>query len=328
MSGFYSMLKLIFISVVVSVIGIQCAYSQKIKLNTYLDTTTILIGDQLKYNIELEQPQNIKVVFPLLVDSLASKIEIIETEPADTAKSGDNLVIRKQYLITSFDSGYHKIPSYKFAFTLDNIKDTISSQELFLTVNTLPVDTAKEIMDIKPVMSTPFSFSEIKTEIIIGLAVLAILALAIWIILRYRKNKPIFAPRKPQEPPHITALKALNNLRAEKLWQNNQVKLYYTRITDILRTYIFGRFGVNAMEMTSDEILSALEMELNTDMELKTSFSKLLMQADMVKFAKEEPLPQENEVSLLSAYTFVNHTKIEVISNPENNTPKPESGKE
>ena len=328
MSGFYSMLKLIFISGIVSVISIQSAYSQKIKLNAYLDTTTILIGDQLKYNIELEQPKNISVKFPVLVDSLASKIEIIESEPADTAKQGDNIVVRKRYLITSFDSGYHKIPAYKFAFAIDNIRDTISSQELFLTVNTLPVDTAKEIMDIKPVMSTPFSFSEIKTEIIIGVIVLAVLALLIWILIRYRKNKPIFVPRKPQEPPHVTALRALDALRAEKLWQNNQVKLYYTRMTDILRAYIFGRFGINAMEITSEEILSALEMELNTDMELKTSFTKLLVQADMVKFAKEEPLPQENEISLLSAYTFVNRTKIEVLSNPENNAPKTETGKE
>ncbi len=302
------------------------AFSQKFKLNTYLDTTTILIGDQLKYNIELEQPQNVKVSFPKLVDSLASKIVIIETEPADTSKQKDKFIIRKSYLITSFDSGFHQIPPFEFAFKVDNISDTILSQELFLTVNTMPVDSAKEIIDIKPVMNTSFRISEIKNEIIIGLVVVLLAILIFWVVRRYKKNKPIFAIKKPLEAPHITALRELDALRSEKLWQSNQVKLFYTRLTDILRKYIFGRYGVNAMEMTSEEILIELEQELNFDMDLKTSFKKLLVQADMVKFAKEEPLPQENEISLLSAYTFVNRTKIEVIVNQEN-TLKNETGK-
>lgn len=305
------------------------AFSQKLKLNASLDTTAILIGDQLTFTIELEQPRGAKVNFPVLADSLTSKVEIVSASPADTTRSDDNLVIRKKYLITSFDSGYYKIPSYKFPFNLNNVTDTLASQELFLTVNTLPVDTAKEIIDIKPVMNTPFSFKEIKKELLIGLVILVAIALIIWIWIRQKKNKPLFAPKKVKEPAHVIALRDLDKLRAEKLWQNNQIKTYYTRIIDILRIYILDRFGINALEMTSEEILSSLENELNTDMELKSSFTKLLQLADMVKFAKEEPLPQENDVALLNAYTFVNRTKIEVLpSIPENNSLKNDTVKE
>lgn len=311
---FYRNIKFLTGIVVVIFLTTMTGYSQKIKLNTYLDTTAILIGDQLHYNIELEQPKNIKVIFPLLTDSLASKVEIISSEPADTTKRNDSWVIRKKYLITSFDSGYHTIPPFKFAFAIDNVKDTIASQDLALSVNTLPVDTAKEIMDIKPVMNTPFSWREIKKELLIGLIVLVLAGLLIWIIIRQRKNKPIFAARKILEPPHIIAIRELDKLRSEKLWQSNQIKLYYTRLTDIIRQYILGRFGINAMEMTTEETLSALSSELNMDIELKASFTKLLSQADMVKFAKEVPLPEENEISLLSAYTFVNRTKIEIAT--------------
>lgn len=307
---------------------VPTAFSQELKLNSYLDTTSILIGDQLKYHIELEQPKKLKVKFPEFQDSIASGIEIIETEPADTSRQGDRLIIRKWYLVTSFDSGYHKIPAFNFAFTLDSRNDSIASQELFLQVNTLPVDTAKEITDIKPVMNTPFSLGEIKHELLIGLLILAIVALIVWIILRRRKSQPVFMSRKPQEPPHVIALRELDLLRNEKLWLKNQIKLYYTRLTDILRIYIFGRYGINAMEMTSEEIIVALKPELNMDMELKSQFSNLLVQADMVKFAKEEPLPEENEVALLSAYTFVNRTKIEVISNIEIEKSETETGKE
>jgi hypothetical protein len=317
------------IVVTITFLGTVPAFSQKIKLNASLDTTAILIGDQLTFTIEVEQPKNVIVNFPILADSLTSKIEIVKASPADTTRSDNNLIIRKKYLITSFDSGYYKIPAYKFPFSLNNVTDTLTSQELYLTVNTLPVDTAKEIMDIKPVMSTPFSFKEIKKELLIGFVILIAIALIIWVLIRQKKNKPLFAPKKIKEPAHVVALRDLDKLRAEKLWQNNQIKTYYTRITDILRVYILERFGINAMEMTSDEILSTLEHELNTDMELKSSFTKLLQLADMVKFAKEEPLPQENDVALLNAYTFVNRTKIEVApSIPENSSLKNDTVKE
>lgn len=325
----YRIKKYHFAFVILIAVALTPGFSQQFKLNTYLDTTAILIGDQLTYTIELEQPRNAKVIFPVLKDTLSSKIEIVETEPADTSRRNELLVIKKRFIITSFDSGYHKIPAYSFAFRLDNHTDSITSSEHFLTVNTLPVDTAKEIMDIKPVMNTPFSLTEIKKELLTGLVILIGIALIIWILIRYKKNKSIFISKKPEESPHIIALRELDRVSSEKLWQNNHIKLFYTRITDILRIYIYGRFGINAMEMTTEEILQSLEMELNTDMDLKASFSKLLILADMVKFAKEVPLPQENEISLLSAYTFVNRTKIEVVNPSEVQiSEKTESGKE
>lgn len=309
----YRLRRFYILSLLLITIPLSLAFSQKFKVNAYVDSSRILIGDQLKFTFEVEQPRNAKVAFPILKDSIASKIEIVESEPADTIKLGDNIRIKKNYLVTSFDSGYHKIPAFKFPFKADKFTDTLTTQEFYLTVNTLPVDSAKSILDIKPVMNTPFSLSEIKKELLVGFLILIIVGLGIWIYLRYRKNKPIFAAKKPDEPPHIIAIRELDKLREEKLWQNNQVKLYYTKLTDILRNYIWGRYDVNAMEMTSEEILKTLEMELNQDMELKSSFSRLLMQADLVKFAKAEPFPQDNETAILSAYLFVNRTKIEVL---------------
>lgn len=287
--------------------------AQNIRLNSYFDTTSILIGDQLKYTIEVLQPQKMKVKFPVFKDSLSSKIEILKPFPADTTKKDNNWLIRKSYLVTSFDSGTHVVPPQPFILSGDQRNDTLKSNAVFLKVNTLPVDTAKEIMDIKPVMNTPFSIMEIIWELLIGLGILVFLALLIWIFLRIRKKKPLFASVKPKEPAHIIALRDLNALQNEKLWQSGRIKEYYTRITDILRVYLFNRFEINALEMTSDEILEAMNPELNMDNELKATFTKLLQLADLVKFAKAEPLPDEHEISMLSAYMLVNRTKMEVI---------------
>ena len=98
------------------------------------------------------------------------------------------------------------------------------------------------------------------------------------------------------------------NLKNVKLWQQGLNKEYYTALTETVRRYIVDRFGVNAMELTSAEILDSLRK----DEEVASVYDRLkqiLLLADFVKFAKIHPLPDENDLSLTNAYSFVNETK-------------------
>jgi hypothetical protein len=133
----------------------------------------------------------------------------------------------------------------------------------------------------------------------------------IYAYVRRRNNKPIFRSPKPADPPHVVALRELDKLRSEKLWQNNRTKDYYIRLSDIIRTYIEGRFGVTAMEMTSDEIIEGMRFSGFEDNNLINRLRNLFTLSDLVKFAKAQPLPDENETAMLDAYLFVNNTKID-----------------
>ena len=311
-----------FITLVLAVGTLVTTSAQTIQVNARFDSTAILIGDQIKLRIELERQNDVRVQFPAWTDKLTREIEIIEVYPVDSSRTVDGMIRYKQdILVTSFDSGRHVLPPIRFPFVADGNADTIATRPIFLDVHTIPVDKEQDIADIKPIYKLPLGWADVWPWLLrIGLLLLVagLIGFAIYAFIRKRNNRPIFFAPKPADPPHITALRELDRLRGEKLWQNNRTKEYYTRLSDVVRTYIEGRFGVSAMEMTSDEILTGLRNTGFEDNNLVNRLRKLFSLSDLVKFAKAQPLPDENETSMLDGYLFVNNTKIEVVVEPEN----------
>jgi len=284
---------------------------QKVSVRTWFDRDSILIGDQIHYNIELFQPRGLTVQMPEFSDTLNnSHIEILEKSPRDTIQTGEEVLrISQHYLITCFDSGLYTIPAQRFSYTTPQKQAELLSQPAFLQVLTMPLDTAQAIFDIKGPYRAPITFTEI-LPYLLGLIILVAL---VWLILRYIKKRNMkksgYIPTRPPEPPHIIAIRSLDQLKERKLWQNNRVKLYYSRITDILRIYLEGRYGISAMESTSNEILNDLKATGFNDNRLYTKLQDMLQLADLVKFAKVHPAPGENETCMLDAYIFINETK-------------------
>lgn len=125
-----------------------------------------------------------------------------------------------------------------------------------------------------------------------------------------------FKKEEPKLPPHEQAIKELDEIKQQKLWQQGRSKEYYTLITDTLRKYIEERFGINAMEMTSGEILELIRKNSEAQ-SVYDNLRQILQLADFVKFAKMNPLPDENDLSMMNAYLFVNQTKVEEMQEPE-----------
>ena len=283
--------------------------AQKVEIATKIDSSNILIGDQVHLRIDVKQSPKLRVLFPAFNDTITGEIEILEEQDKDTTwLTNKEIQIEKDYLVTSFDSGFHYVPPMKFIVESANRKDTIQSRPLSLTVHTMPVDTLTEILDIKAPYEAPLSFAELVPYIAIGLLIVFIILLAYFIIKKRKKNEPVFKRQKPLEPPHVVALRELNALSEKKLWQQGRVKEYHSLLTEIIRRYIERRYQVHAMEQTSDEIIEAL---MNHDIpgEAFDELKALLSLADFVKFAKATPLPEENDKSYQQAYNFVRRTK-------------------
>jgi hypothetical protein len=231
--------------------------SQNIVVSSQLDTNKILIGDQINLNLKVQATTGTGIIFPVLKDTLREHVEIISQSKIDTNYSPDKqrYELSKRITITSFDSGYWAIPPFKF-FTTDDTVHPITTTALLLSVQTIPVDTTKAFRDIKPPLNAPFTFNEV-LPYIIGFALLNTLIIATYYFIRYRKRKSKTEPEKVKIiiPPHIEALELLQLLRDEKLWQNGFEKEYHSRISDIVRNYIERRFGLTALEQTTDEIM-------------------------------------------------------------------------
>lgn len=281
-----------------------------------IEPDSVGIGDRFLYSIEVEKDLVQSVFFPSFGGDGSDSYELIEDLPIDTlSREGRKLKLRKSYRLAAFDEGIHRVvPQVMYADK--NIVDTIGGADtLELLVTTIEIDsTSHAIFDIKPQKTLPFRLGEITGYIkwtLVALLALAALAYAAKHILkRYGKRfSDMFRPAPPL-PPHEAALAALEKLRAQRLWQEGKHKLYYSALTDILRTYIAGRYGVSAMEMTSDEIVEAMR---GVDLPRKSAMdlAQILREADLVKFAKAAPEADENEAAYRAACDFVEQTKPE-----------------
>lgn len=282
---------------------------QNVKVNAQLQKNQIKIGQQTNIVLSATTPQQAHIVFPPLADTLIGKVDIVNQSKIDTLTANNQITYQQIITITSFDSGYFAIPPFSFRLK-DDTTQNLLTEALLLTVQTVPVDTTQAIKEIKPILQAPFSIWEYKTQIILGIVVIAAVLALIYYFRKIRKPKTIIAePVVVKRPAHEIALEALNQLKEQKLWQQGQVKEYHIIISDTIRTYIEGRYEIGAMEMTSDEILRSIRLVINNE-QLKQKLTQVLVLSDMVKFAKESPLPLENEKVLEFAFDFVNETLV------------------
>jgi len=202
--------------------------------------------------------------------------------------------------------------SFGLKVTSPVLKDsTVAYLEKMNTGQTDSIDFRQlQLNDIKPIQKPPFVWTDYIwiLWIVLGFILLLLLIGLIIILVLRKKEKGYFFTPPQVLPPHVRAIQELDKLKAEKIWQQGREKEYYTKITDILRTYMFERFRINAMEMTSGEILTEIRKKSEGD-SVYNNLVQILSVADMVKFAKHKPYMDENDLSLMNAYFFVNQTR-------------------
>lgn len=298
----------------------QSAETHPPKVEARLSTDSIMIGDHFFMDIDVEKDLMQVVDFPTFfekeggIGKIGKNVEVLAEFPVDTLeRDGRNVKIRKRYLLTSFDEGHYNLGLFPALYLDKNLVDTLYAPDsLIFRVHTFEIDTTTmAIYDIKEPMEAPLMPGEwLGYFLLIFLGGQLIFAV-LYILHRTRlmKKAGVKRIRRPSEPPHVTAIRELEKLQTEKLWQNQRHKLYYTRLTDIVREYIEGRYEVNAMEMTSDEIVQAMT-GLNIPARSYEQIQRLLSTADYVKFAKYVPNVEDNEMSWSDAYYFVEETKL------------------
>jgi len=282
-------------------------FSQEVKVNVETDTNKILIGDHIKYQITIHSKPATEIILPELKDSVG-RFELIEIGKVDTQKINDELILKRRYTLTIFDSGTYFIPSLPILYQKKGLNQyaTIYSDSIPIYVKGIEVDTTKDIKDIKGIIEVPFTFLDYLPYIIIIVVAIG-LAYLIYFILKKRK-KAEQVSEEMKIPPHILALKELKQLDSEKLWQKGEIKEYHIRLTEIVRKYIERSFKIPALEMISSEIIDSLSKINSIDPKLVDKMRRAFEISDLVKFAKFVPLPDEHTYCMKVAIEFVEAT--------------------
>lgn len=304
--------------------------SQEVKINASFDTARIFIGDQVKYTVTLEKPETLLLNLPVFKDTLLKQIEILQGPKVDSAAAEKGFVkIKHEYIVTSFDSGFYQVPPvYAELKTGSGVRRYYSDYAWLevMRVKINPPDTASGIFDIVDPVKIPLTAGEIIPWILLAALVIIVIWLTIRLIKRFRKVKPAYLPERPSEPAHVIAFRELENLKMLKLWQKGETKEYYSRLTEIVRQYLYNRFSVESMEMTTPETLDAVEKSASLADSHFRILRTILTGGDLVKFAKYNPEPSENELHFNYAWDFVKATMMVPVSTEErgNTTDKSE----
>ncbi len=306
-----------YILIILGLIAAEYSPAQVASVSMSVDKDTIVVGDTLSLTLKVHNnlPGKLKVVFPFFKDTITSNIHVLAQDSVpDTVSSGKKLVLAQKYVISAYDSGNVTVPPLPVIFNIDTVTDTIFTGTASFFVKLFPTDTLKvPLKDVKKPLNTPLTLKEFLDTYGLYLLIGLLLAIIIYVLVRYftrrKQGKAFIDIKKPLDPPHIVAFRRLEALREKKLWQKEMVKEYYIELTDILREYMDRRFGMSTMESTSSEIIDSLRERKEVSEDLIRDMEKVFGIADLAKFAKYKPLPDENDFAWKKAYEFVEKTK-------------------
>ena len=303
------------------------AASAQVSVEAVIDSIQIFVGQQAHVTLTATAKENAKVEFPQFkpMEYITPGVEVLDRQELEQQAQDNGFVSRSMvYTMTSFADTLYYIPP----MTVKIDGKPYKSKSLALKVLTIEVDTlhAEQFFGPKDVQDNPFLWSDWEWPFWLSVLMLVLLAVAYYLYLRLRDNKPIISHIRIVKRllPHQKAMKEIEQIKANKMVSSENSKEYYTKLTDTLRKYIEERYGFNAMEMTSSEIIEKLMA--SQDQKALDELRQLFTTADLVKFAKYSTLINENDANLVNAIDFINQTKLENV--PVEETVKPQLSEE
>lgn len=279
----------------------------QVEVRTQVDKSSYSIGDYIHVTISLTGNTAMTYYWPN--EAELATFDIISANPTDTTISGQTITLSKKLIYSIYESGDFYFPqvSIQYSITNDTTRYYAISDSVLIHIEDIAVDTTTAIKPITDVLDVKVR-SDLWWKILLAVHLIFIAGFLIWFfVLRKEKTAPV-KPAAKVPGLYERTMQQLRALENQKLWQQDQRKAYYSGLTDILRTYLEARFRIQSMERTSDEIMAQLHRHPETK-NLAVDIQYVLDLADMAKFAKSQPLPDENVRALTLVINFVEHTK-------------------
>jgi len=282
-------------------------HAQTISVISSTDTTDYLVGDFINYNIEVVANKDVQVLDPVIPDTL-SQLDLISTVDPVRSDTDKSKIINYNFILAGYDSISATLPPVTIEYRSegDTILKKITTYPITINIHTVPVLTSEEIKDVKSPLTIALDWIELFLWVALGIVAIV---LSWFLYKRYKRKKSEALVEKKiiKIPIHIKALTALDELEKKQLWQNGKIKEYHSRITEIIRIYFEERFSLPAMELTTSESIDQLRNIREAENVSDLTFD-FLSNADLVKFAKFQPLQTVNEEMITQARNIVDAT--------------------
>ena len=288
--------------------------AQNVEVEGKVNDTKVQVGKPFTLDLSLKVPYGWFVEWnDFIQDTLSEQIDIIKRGNVErTADADSNVIVKQQLTLMTFDTGQIQLPAVGLTYAQsfdDPMRLQAFTEPIDLYATTMVVDTLQPYKPIVEPIAAPIQMKEVFPWLL-AVLLLALAVFGVWYWRKHRKTKVDAEGniiRGPVIPPYDKAVGDLKRLREEKIWQSGKVKEYFSSLTDIAREYIEGQFGVNAVEMTTDDILNEIK-PLHFKKETYDKLKDTMEVADLVKFAKYSASTLESDTALTSMTEFVNES--------------------
>ena len=315
----YILLALLLVAMVVET---QCFASpqnngfspQNVEVEGKVSDKNVQVGKPFTLDLSLKVPYGWFVEWnDFTQDALSEQIDIIKRGNVErTADADSNIIVKQQLTLMTFDTGRVELPAVGLTYAKsfdDPMRLQAFTEPVDLYATTMVVDTLQPYKPIVEPIAAPIRMKDVFPWILVALLAV-LLGLGIWLFVKRRETKTDgegHVVKAPVIPPYTKAIGDLENLKQQKLWQSGKVKEYFSSLTDIAREYIEGQFGVNAVEMTTDDILEEIK-PLRFPKEAYDRLKDTMEIADLVKFAKYSSTNLESDIAMNNMTDFVNES--------------------
>ena len=295
------------------------------------DRTKATVGDRILVTVTVTHPPNVTVSPPSPVMESGSTLLLEQVQGAaprekeKPAEKGTPLgVVRELFLFhaQAFETGTTSLPAFRVDWQGSGGKaGSVSTESVPLEIVSVLKGPGEEPADIKPPAELPPPPFPWKAA---GIAALALSLLGAAFYLWHRRRRPPGAgpeaPAVPSVPPHERAYRELEQLLASHLLRDGKIKEFHVELAEIIKRYLAGRFGIETLERTSEEVIEEMK-RVRVGTASTGLVREFLAETDLVKFARHFPAEEEVRLTVDRAYRLVDQTKL-VVSPP----PSPVSG--
>ena len=283
-----------------------------IEVQSEVDTSIITIGDRINYSITIDRNKDLQIAKPGEGLNLGM-FAIMDYEFHDPVEKDGRLIEKYKFNISVYDTGKFTIPPFPIAYFPEDTNKQFKIIEApaidIFVQSVISGDDAKELKDIKFPIYIPFNyfFWISMAVIVILVAVITYLGYLLW---KRRKEKGyLFSPPSPPRPAHEIALEALEELYNSNLLEEKQFKKFFSRLSEIIRAYLEGRYFLSALEETTTEIMDDAKQHID-EKNLLDDLKNILELSDLIKFAKYIPVEKEIDESKAQSLNFIDATKL------------------
>ncbi len=287
---------------------VMFTFSQDVTVNASVDSQSVSIGDWIHYSVNVKYPSSTPIGFPTFKDTIGV-FEIVQQDSLLKTELNGEVELKKNFIIAKYDAGNYNVQPFAVQYKdIGGKIHSVFSNPIPIEIRGVAVDTSLAIKDIKPQLTVPMSAEEIALYISVVLALVGAGYGIYYYIQQKKKKAGLIVDVKPIIPPHLLALIQLEELEAKRLWQSGEIKAFYSEATEIVRRYFELRYGFIALEMTTGEVMEQLE-KFKLEKNNISSIHQFLSSADLVKFAKYQPIASENDQVIGQARSIIEQTK-------------------